>query len=223
MDKNPFAFMSYTRFDDEHDNGRLTVFRKRLSAEVQMQTGAKFEIFQDIKDIACGQSWKCRIDEAIATATFFIPVLTPRFFTSRACRYEADRFLTRESVLGRKDLMLPFYYVTCPVLEDVSLLSGDALAKLISERHYFDWRKMRFEPTDSLQWEKMVAELATQIAKACVNRTPGREQISFAALPADAHGPEGGATVRDSLAYQTQEAGPQNGRELGLEHCIARE
>ena len=47
----PAAFMSYVRFEDEHEGGRLTEFRERLSAEVQMQTGEEFPIFQDRNDI----------------------------------------------------------------------------------------------------------------------------------------------------------------------------
>lgn len=43
----PAAFMSYVHFDDEHDHGQLTEFRKRLSGEVRMQTGDDFAIFQD--------------------------------------------------------------------------------------------------------------------------------------------------------------------------------
>ena len=30
----PAAFMSYARFDDQHDDGQLTAFRERLAAEV---------------------------------------------------------------------------------------------------------------------------------------------------------------------------------------------
>ena len=33
----PMAFMSYARFDDEHNNWRLSEFHDRLSAEVQSQ------------------------------------------------------------------------------------------------------------------------------------------------------------------------------------------
>jgi hypothetical protein len=35
MDKFPIGFMSYVRFDDEHENGRLTELCKRLSGEVR--------------------------------------------------------------------------------------------------------------------------------------------------------------------------------------------
>jgi len=55
--RQPVAFMSYVHFDDTHENGRLTQFRERLSAEVRMQTGEEFPIFQDRNDIRWGQNW----------------------------------------------------------------------------------------------------------------------------------------------------------------------
>lgn len=34
--------MSYVRFVDEHEGGKLTQFRERLAAEVRVQTGEEF-------------------------------------------------------------------------------------------------------------------------------------------------------------------------------------
>src|SRR3982751_4267728 len=101
VSRNPIAFMSYVRLDDQDENGRLTQFRERLSGEVRMQTGEAFDIFQDRNDIAWGQQWKERIDETLDAVTFLIPVITPTFFKSPACRNELERFLKREESLGR--------------------------------------------------------------------------------------------------------------------------
>ena len=46
MPGDPVAFMSYARFNDEHDDGQLTLFRQRLAAEVRAQTGREFAIFR---------------------------------------------------------------------------------------------------------------------------------------------------------------------------------
>jgi cobaltochelatase CobT len=67
--RKPAAFMSYVRFDDQHDDGQLTRFRERLSAEVQAQTGEEFPIFQDRNDIAWGQNWRARIEESLDTVS----------------------------------------------------------------------------------------------------------------------------------------------------------
>src|ERR1700719_1589684 len=103
MDAQPAAFLSYVRFDDQHDAGQLTRFRELLSTEVRAQTGQDFPIFQDRNDIAWGDNWKARIDEALAGVTLLIAVITPSFFRSPACRTEVVRFLERERALGRDD------------------------------------------------------------------------------------------------------------------------
>src|SRR5580698_107407 len=95
----PAAFLSYVRLDDEHEDGRLSEFRKRLSSEVRMQTGEEFPIFQDRNDISWGQNWQTRIDDSIDHSTFLICILTPGFFKSVACRREVERFIQREKQL----------------------------------------------------------------------------------------------------------------------------
>src|SRR5215470_7401202 len=99
--------MSYVRLDDQHENGQLSQFRERLSAEVRVQSGEDFPIFQDRNDIAWGQAWQERIDKALDGATLLVAIITPSFFRSPACRNEVERFLERESQLGRQDLILP--------------------------------------------------------------------------------------------------------------------
>jgi len=108
--ESPAAFLSYVHFDDEHDNGRITEFRKHLSAEVRVQTGKDFPIFQD-KKIEWGENWKKRIQKSLTGSTFLIPVLTPNFFNSEACLEELEIFLKREKQLKRGDLILPVYYI----------------------------------------------------------------------------------------------------------------
>ena len=103
----PAAFMSYAHPDDTR--GRLTEFREHLGDEVHIQTGEEFLIFQDRKDLQWGENWKKRIEESLDDATFLIPIITPSFFKSQACRDELERFLDREKKLGRNDLVLPIW------------------------------------------------------------------------------------------------------------------
>jgi hypothetical protein len=167
----PDALMSYTRFDDQHHQAYLTTFREHLSGEVQAHTGKPFHIFQDIEDIEWGQQFEQRIDEALATVTFFIPILTPSFFTSKFCRYELERFLEREEHIGRGDLVLPVYYIPVPALEDPTMREQDPLAQTIAARQYIDWRDLRFQPLDDLAARKMLAEMARQVERALARLT----------------------------------------------------
>ena len=164
--QQPIAFMSYVRSDDEHESGRVTQFRERLSGEVRVQTGEEFPIFQDRTDILWGQNWKERVEDTLDEVTFLIPVITPSFFRSGACREELERFLERENELGRSDLVLPVYYVGCPLLDDKERRAKDPLAEAIGSRQYADWRELRWEPFASPQVGRMLEKLAVQIRDA---------------------------------------------------------
>jgi F-box protein 11 len=162
--------MSYVNLDDQHEQGRLTRFREYLSGEVGMQTGEPFDIFQDRKDIAWGQQWQERINHSLDAVTFLIPIITPGFFKSDACRDELERFLKREEELGRGDLILPVYYVKCPVLQDKAKREHDTLAQVIAARQYADWRNLRFKQFTSPLVRKALAKMAEQIVAALERR-----------------------------------------------------
>ncbi len=202
----PIGFMSYVRFGDQHDGGRLTEFCKRLSGELQMQTGDEFPIFQDREAIGWGQSWKHRIDDSLDAATFLFPILTPGFFKSAACRNELQRFLERERKLGRNDLILPVYYVDCHVLNDPAQRQADDLAKIIVERQYADWRELRFEPFSSSQIGKAFARLATQAMEA-LGRGPVGDEIASSAKT-----PELTETDQSPAAVKLEEEQPERSR-----------
>jgi hypothetical protein len=177
MTNVPAAFLSYSRFDDEHDKGRISTIRERLSGEVRAQTGEQFEIFQDRQDIAWGQQWKRRIADSLDAVTFLIPILTPSFFKSEACRGELERFLDRETKLARDDLILPVLYIDCPVLNDKSMRDNDPLASVLAARQHSDWRELRFEEIDSPTVKKMFALMAEQIREA-IDRTNSKTNVA---------------------------------------------
>jgi F-box protein 11 len=172
MSKYPVGFLSYVRADDEHDDGYLTRFRIRLSGEVYAQTGEIFDIFQDRQDIGWGANWESRINDCLDAGMFLICIITPCFFKSAACRNELERFLAREKELGRQDLILPVYYIDCPVLDEVDMRAADPLAQLIGSRNYVDWRDLRFEPLDTPAVKKRLARIATDIRRALGTRLP---------------------------------------------------
>jgi len=156
--------MSYARSDDVRD--RLTQFRENLSAEVRVHTGEEFLIFQDRKDIHWGEQWKKRIEESLDEATFLVPIVTPSFFKSTACRKELQQFLLWERKVERDDLILPVYYVDCPLLNDKEKCARDELAQVIAACHYADWRDLRFEPFTSPHVWRSLADIAVQIRAA---------------------------------------------------------
>src|SRR5680860_788445 len=105
------GFLSYARTDDDHNAGHLTNFRRMLEGELRAHTGEQVTIFQDRENIMWGQVWKDRLNAGVASASVLIPIITPRFFASAACRKELKRFLEREKELGRRDLIFPLYFI----------------------------------------------------------------------------------------------------------------
>ncbi len=163
----PDAFLSYTRFDDKKH--RISEFRSELSYVVQSVSGEPFDIFQDIDDedgIALGKKWQDVLDEMLDRARFFIPILTPSFFMSQPCRDELSKFLELEEKAGRHDLVLPIYWIGCPVLEEPHLKAQDELAQAIDERQRWDWRKFRHRSIDSAEVAEQLEALGTEIERA---------------------------------------------------------
>jgi CheY-like chemotaxis protein len=165
------AFLSYTRIDDQFFGGSITSLRKFLELGVQVVTGRPdFNIFQDIDGIEFGQQWQRRLDQAIVSTRFLIPIITPLFFESRACRDELKKFFEHEKGLGRDDLILPVYFVTTPVLKKPDLLSADPLASAISARQRYDWRSKADLPINDPQIRSAVIDLSQKISSA-ISRT----------------------------------------------------
>ena len=165
------AFLCYARLDDEREEGRITNLRRTLSAEVAMQTGEEFPIFQDRQDNLTGQRWERRIENVIDGTTFLITIITPSFFNSDMCMKEVSQFIEREQALNRDDLIIPILYVPTPALQ----IPDNEIARNIRSRHYFTWGDLRFEESDSNKYRKTIAELAEQIVNA-IDRSIQSEQ-----------------------------------------------
>jgi hypothetical protein len=160
------GFLSYARTDDDHNGGHLTDFRRMLEGELRAQTGEQVTIFQDREDILWGQVWKDRLNIGVDSATVLVPIITPSYFASSACRKELTRFLDREKKLGRRDLIFPLYFIATPLIDDPESRKADDLAAKIADRQCASWIENRFEPVDSLPIRKQIAALAAQIVAA---------------------------------------------------------
>ena len=204
LSNSPEAFLSYTRLDDEFFGGAITSLRRLLELGVQVVTGDRnFNIFQDVDGIEFGQKWQQRLNEAISSSRFLVPIITPLFFKSGPCRDELRRFIEHEKGLGRDDLILPIYFVTAPVLERPELLKDDPLASEIGSRQRYDWRVQADLPLNDPQVRRAVRELAEKIATA-VARTTGPVPSSVPTMrPDDATAHEVSELVR-SLGQDRQ-------------------
>ena len=189
------GFWSYVRSDDEANRGRISQLAKDVEAEYQVLTAESIEIFLDREAIEWGDNWKERIDESLATTAFFVPVLTPRYFTRPECRRELGSFIRRATSLGLKELVLPILFVNVPALEEKN--PTDELVALIQAFQYEDWRDLRFRDPASEEYRRGVARLAERLVRAGAQA----QQVDIVAqmTPSDAKADEAPGTL-DRLA-----------------------
>jgi TIR domain len=156
------GFWSYVRADDKAIGGRITTLAESISAAYEMLTGDPLDLFLDRDSIEWGDAWKQRIEEAIAGTTFFIPVVTPRYFASEQCRRELVRFMATARQLGLTELLLPIYYVRVPELD--ASQPEDELMSLVKNTQWEDWRELSLEDDDSSAVRKGVRNMASRLA-----------------------------------------------------------
>jgi hypothetical protein len=153
------GFWSYTHKDDEAEQGRIRRFAAELSAEYSLLTGDDIEIFVD-RNIQWGEQWRARIESALANATFFLPIITPRFFKSVECRRELLTFHSQSTSLGVKEYLLPIYYVSVPDLDENN--SDEAIA-VVARTQYFPWTDLRLAAPESAEYRQGINALATRL------------------------------------------------------------
>jgi uncharacterized protein YukE len=198
------GFWSYARADDEADGGRISRLADRVKAEYALITGREIDVFLDRTDLAWGDEWKRRIDEALLGTAFFIPVVTPRYFGRPECRRELLTFAGHAASLGVDELLLPLLYIDVP---DMSPESDDEAVALVARMHYADWRELRLEDESASEYRRGVHELAKRLAEI------GTRLVSVGASEV-AEGPSGGDAEDEApgwveLLAAMEEAMPQ--------------
>lgn len=161
MESKAAAFWSYAHEDDELDQKAILVLADRLRAEFSLITGEELSLFVDRTDISWGEEWRTRIDRALVQTTFFIPLVSPRYFTRDECRHELLEFDAQAQSLGVGELILPILYVTLP---NFTADNPDEAIALTARMQYEDWRELRLFDRDSQEYRRAVNALAQRLA-----------------------------------------------------------
>jgi hypothetical protein len=156
--RSPLIFLSYSPFDDKHDQRRLTRFAQLLKDEARIQLGESVGVFFDREDLDLGEAWRESLSKRLEQASVFVAIVTPNYFKSRYCRQELERMLDREKRLARTDLIIPVLY-----LGETGRLRKDELGEKIADRQALDWRGLRFERFDSPRVRRSMSELVGRI------------------------------------------------------------
>ncbi|MFI9341289.1 toll/interleukin-1 receptor domain-containing protein [Streptomyces sp. NPDC052773] len=222
----PAGFWSYTHRDDQLDGGRIRRLAEAIAHAFEITTGDELHVFVDNASIAWGEQWRARLDSALTSTTFLIPIITPKFLKSQECRREIITFSSHAASLGLEDLILPIHYVDVPQLTEEN--SSDEVVQLISRRQWVDWRQLRLEDEDSPGYRQAVNQLALRLKGiletppasgpiAVPLSDPGADQPGFldslaemeVSLPEWAETVQEFGEVLDSLNKTTQESATQ--------------
>lgn len=163
----PIGFWSYSRQDDELSQAKLSGLRALLKAEIQQQYGREpVQLFQDVGAITHGDDWEREIRNALAQATFIIPIITPNFIQSQWCSKEVALFLEREREIfetypGLRDRGRIFPLLLIDV-EDVDPFDAATL-EILRARQWFDFRAFRHRRLDDEAVQAAIADFASSI------------------------------------------------------------
>lgn len=160
----PVGFWSYVHADDEADHGRIVQLAHDIVAEMMLLTGDDIELFLDRDAIKWGQQWQAVIGAGLGGVAFFIPVLTPRYFTRPECRNEMETFARKADQLGVRQLIMPLLYVDFNAIHDDP--PSDNLMALAKSFQWEPWMELRLTDRDSALYRQGISRLATRLADA---------------------------------------------------------
>lgn len=158
------GFWSYTRADNEAEGERILRLAARVREEFAALTADELELFVDRDSIPWGQEWKRLIDEALAGTTFFIPIITPRYFRRQECRRELLKFASEARRLGLEQLLLPVYWIPVRELDAEEPPEDEAMA-LVGSIQWEDLRSVRLLDEDSAEYRQAVNSISKQLAQ----------------------------------------------------------
>jgi hypothetical protein len=189
------GFWSYVHEDDRNSGGRILSLADRLTEAFDLLSVEPLRLFVD-RELEWGEEWEKRIQKNLEETTFFIPVVTPRYFRSEPCRKELLDFSRAARDFGVEQLVLPIYYVPVGELEEES--PTDEAMALIKSRQWVDLRHVRLlDETDSEHRTVVngLAERLLQIAQDIEDRPPSSEGGSSLVGPSGDSSPSGGGAV----------------------------
>lgn len=154
------GFLSYVRLDNDDYIGVVDHLKKALEGRFHAATGRRLEIFVDRDSIGWGDDWRTSIRESVQSATFFIPVVTMRYFESEACREELLAFHEYAKELGVEALILPI------VLDGADQISADDPredVQLIERLNYKNVQSAWLSGYESPDWLRAIHGMVQQL------------------------------------------------------------
>ncbi|KHL00945.1 toll/interleukin-1 receptor domain-containing protein [Sinomonas humi] len=159
------CFISYTRADNDQFHQVVDRLKSDLEGRFAAATGRSLKIFLDRESIGWGEDWRAKIRGSIESATFFIPIVTMRYFLSEPCREELLAFYENAKQLGVTELILP------AILTGASKISAEdprEEVQIIEKLNFRNIENEWLEGYDSPAWKKMIHRMVADLESAMV-------------------------------------------------------
>lgn len=154
-------FLSYVHADNDDEHGRITDIASDIARRFELQTGERLRVFTD-DQIQWSEEWSARLSRELMQTTYFVPVVTPRFMRSEACRQEVLEFTAKATALGVSEFVMPILYISPPGFDE----SNDTVASLIRQAQYVDWQPIVYADRDSGAYRQGIDRLVRRLAAA---------------------------------------------------------
>lgn len=200
-------FLSYAH-GEQADNDRVGRFFSDLSTEIRILTGDdRHEVvgFHDSRNLRAGDPWPRELVEALATASTFVALCSPRYIRSPQCGKEwavfAERVDAYETATGKHaPSIIPVFWVWT---EDVPAVVADIQHRdqSFGERYEAEGLRELMRMDQDRDYHRLVRGLAIRIRDVArtfelprLDRRPDFHQVAsaFEPQPAEDPGPLGG-------------------------------
>lgn len=157
------GFFSYAHNDNIHSC--LSRLKTDLCDEYKFITGSALNLYIDEERLSWGDKWKESIRSKIDGSLFFIPVLSPNYFSSGNCVMELQQYLEKARRFEAKELLLPL--LLSDIRDDTLELNLDSeLVNEVLKYQYRDIRRIRFCERGSAEYNTIVNGAMLDLARA---------------------------------------------------------
>ena len=156
------VFLSYAHADEEA-YGMVGPFKELLRHFVYSKSGKRISTFLDRESLEWGEIWGERLDAEILAASVFIPLLSASYLDSDNCRLEFNRFQSKATELGVRELLLPVLVLDAPAIFNDQ--STDDIVREATARQWEVIEGAVLTDPGSSEWKKIMAHLANRFVR----------------------------------------------------------
>ena len=172
------GFLSYAAADNDAAHNRILRLSELIRDEYALATGTDLTLYTSRDDPRWSAEWRDRVTDSFDSATFFVPVVTPRYFREPECRRELVDFTTAARAHGAPELVLPIVYAQVRELADPA--NQDEAVALVRRMRSEKWHDLRTDDETTVAHRRAVCRLTARLA-AIVDRMSLRHNAAISA------------------------------------------